>query len=115
MNTIEIAWLAGVLEGEGCFSLQYTKYRLPDIRVHVWMTDLDVIASLQRVTNVGTIQHQYRHGQKDQDGWIVSKNKDAASIMMMVFPLMHKRRQEKIRECIQGWKHGGFDAFKYYN
>lgn len=99
MDAIEIAWLAGLIEGEGCIFVPvlptaHTKY--PMIRVA--MTDEDIVRRCYEITNVGKfgpLSHSI-DGRKPVWKWQVSKRKDVARILCAVAPLMGERRREKI-------------------
>ena len=60
MTVAELAWVAGLIEGEGCFFVterkteKYGPYRYA--RVTVCMTDRDILELLQAVTGVGIIE-----------------------------------------------------------
>jgi len=80
MTEAELAWVAGLLEGEGCFfPMEYrTEKYGPYVyaRVAVLMTDLDILQRLPQVTGVGkingpTIRKNPRH--KPIWHWVVSK------------------------------------------
>jgi len=106
-----IAWVAGVLEGEGCFSLQLNPFRL---MVSMNSTDLDVVERMYTITGLGTVYYKTKLAgsqmtgrfktNKDAHDWRISKNSDAIALMMTVYPLMGERRQAKIRDCIHAWK-----------
>lgn len=101
-----IAWLAGLLEGEGCFYAGTRKvgdatYRR--VALQLLMTDLCPVkraADLMRVPWVKSkritkggkpLYRTNAHGRK------------AAQWMMTLYPLMGERRQAKIRECLDVW------------
>jgi len=60
MSDLELGWVAGILEGEGCFfvttrkTAKYGPYVYA--RVTVCMTDRDIIERLQHVTGVGVLE-----------------------------------------------------------
>lgn len=87
----EIAWLAGWLEGEGCFRLSRN---CPIIAVHV--TDKDVAyyaAKLLMAPNV----HSYKRDKHKRIYGFALCSTEAASWMMTLYPLMGKRRKAKIK------------------
>lgn len=101
----EIYWVAGVLEGEGCFTLR-------DGRPYIYcgMTDRDVVEKLKDTLGLGRVSGPFirtiiQH--KPISVWTLSKQKEAAGLMMTLYPLMGKRRQQKIREILQAWKGNG--------
>lgn len=109
MNQKQICWLAGLLEGEGCFSpLKYTKasgeetYR-PRIQIH--MNDRDVLERVAEFCGVGNVTGPYgagRGGNPNAQGfykWAISGS-EAGKIMQAVLPFMGARRASKITEVL---------------
>jgi hypothetical protein len=105
----EIHWVAGLLEGEGAFMLTSPKDRTPKPKICVGSTDPDVLVRLQEVTGLGTIYGPYRVQNRFPNGkpiqyWTVSKQADAAALMMTLYPLMGERRKARIEEVLAGWR-----------
>jgi hypothetical protein len=107
MTEVELAWVAGLLEGEGCFfPIEYrTEKYGPYIyaRVAVLMTDLDILQRLQSLTGVGningpTIRKNPRH--KPLWHWVVSRHKESITLMRAVYPWMGERRRARIDEVL---------------
>jgi len=102
----DIAWVAGLLEGEGCFHLN--RGRAPTIGIG--MTDLDTIERFKFVTKGA----QKIHKVEKTNSAIAQLRKPAYSFqiggslaiewMMTMYPLMGLRRKAKIREILHGWK-----------
>lgn len=100
----DLAWLAGLLEGEGCFSLAKGHGPRHKITIQLSMTDEDVVRHAAEIAGVGASVKCYQRGGKDVFVWIVGKQNDAAALMMTLCPLMGERRQAKIRECLKAWR-----------
>ena len=109
ISTKEIAWLAGLLEGEGSFDRQFSASPR-QIRVQVGMTDRDVI---EHVANLwkGTCGGPYQPKRWTKKGELVKASyrtnvhgKHAAAWMMTLYPLMGKRRKATIRKLLCGWR-----------
>ena len=96
----DIAWLAGLLEGEGCFR---SVGNCPTIKLS--MTDRDTVvraAGLLGLTHIATVIHK---NPTYKDAWVIAANgRTAAGWMMTIWPLMGARRQEKITEMLKCWK-----------
>lgn len=94
----EIAWAAGLLEGEGCFYLR--RGTLPIVAVQ--MTDLDVLQRLHGVFNAGYINvtKTAKVHYKPTWVWSVSTGKDSVRIMRAILPWMAERRTTKIQEIL---------------
>lgn len=102
-------WLAGYMEGEGCFSLHTTKqygrvYRYPLVQLNT--TDQDVAQHVQRLwktfynidTNMGCYQPKYP-GSKLQYHLGI-KGPQARTIMEHLSPLLFARRRATIHEIL---------------
>lgn len=101
MQDTDIAWVAGLLEGEGCFSIYERKNRpnTTDCAIHCEMTDEDVIRKLHNIVGVGNIS--YRPARRNrQPTWILSvyKKHDIFKILISIMPYMSKRRLAKASE-----------------
>lgn len=96
----EATWLAGLLEGEGCFSPTCRGFRSINPRVTLDMTDLDVIERASRAwpgaSEVRTTEHE---GRKTSHR-LVWQGEPAILLMRSVLPDMGKRRGEKILAVI---------------
>jgi hypothetical protein len=57
------AWAAGILEGEGCFSIHRRKDRSNTLNtaIHCEMTDEDIIRRLHAVFKVGTVNARKKY------------------------------------------------------
>lgn len=97
-NQLKLWWLAGLIEGEGCF-FKVNSYSL---RVQIKMNDLDVLQKAQAYTGMGRLTGPYRSKLSTTDHWVwlVSQTEEAVLIMKAVYPLMGERRQAKIRELL---------------
>lgn len=102
----EIIWLAGLLEGEGCFYMdrqlsrsgsgEYT--RCP--KISVGMIDQDVIAHAARL--FGTKVHAAKPYREDKRIYTASAyGLKAVWLMRAVLPWMGARRSEKISEVLK--------------
>jgi hypothetical protein len=117
VNDVEAAWLAGILEGEGCFHLQktyqmyrgkrYGPYFHPVIKVA--MTDFDIIERLQAITGVGLVRtvpvRQEWH--KEQWIWVVGRKAHVALVIKAVYPHLGIRRREKADALLAAVQKGG--------
>lgn len=105
----DIYWLAGWLEGEGCFNLSRDG-EFKQFRIEYSSTDLDAIQKVNKLLNTD----QKIFIRKQTYSKIGNKNKPeyytkiagthAISWMMTLYPLMGNRRRSKIKEIISIWK-----------
>src|ERR1700679_2626097 len=107
MNTfvseIEIAWLAGLLEGEGNFGFNWNAIRSgKSPRIRISMTDEDI---LQRVADlIGRITGNYPRvrgrsvltGNKQPAYEVCTYGANANTIMRLIVGYMGQRRRKKI-------------------
>src|SRR5690242_18360085 len=102
MTETEIAWLAGLLEGEGCFTLANKKTGQPAVTIN--MTDRDVIeraAALMGAKNVLIKKREKPHWKTAFVAQI--RGYKAEKVMSIVLPHMGARRSSKIIENIRLW------------
>lgn len=96
----DLYWVAGILEGEGCFGFRGT----PTIALS--MTDLDVVDRAHKLltpnTRLGFIEYRDPNHKKSYHFTLCGKR--AASWMMVLYSLMGERRRSRIKECINKWK-----------
>jgi hypothetical protein len=99
----DIAWLAGLLEGEGCFDAGLTGAN--SISVRLSMTDEDIVvraaALLKSATGV-KLRGLTTNGKTVFTTQIYGRH--AAEWMMTVYGYMGQRRRARIRECLEQWK-----------
>jgi hypothetical protein len=84
----EVAWLAGILEGEGSFLSGAS------IGITVAMTDQDVIQRLQSLTGVGRIHKVGRQKAHHKDAWVwaVRRRTHIRLLIDAVLPWLGQRR-----------------------
>lgn len=105
VNTREIAWVAGYLEGEGAFTIYSGTPGHRQFRIELSSTDLDVIEKVKFIlkANQRIFLRKLRFGHK-QEYYIKIYNNLAIQWMMTIYCLMGTRRKFKIREIIIEWK-----------
>lgn len=104
---LDIAWAAGLLEGEGCFGWYGTRskqgWNLKGYPcVTVCSVDRDVI---ERVASIfdGSVREEKPTSTGKPVWEFRAINQRAADIMVEIFPLMGVRRQEKIKEVMASY------------
>jgi hypothetical protein len=104
----DIAWLAGLLEGEGSFHYKKSKprdktYWYPIVLCQ--MTDPDVLEKAASILGVKVFGPYKKNNPNAKDAWAVFINgKYAVALMMTILPFMGERRTNKILELIAYWK-----------
>ena len=89
----DIAWLGGLLEGEGCFRLHTNRY--PNIRLG--MTAEDTVRKVAAMWDVRVYRNRNLYNTQ-----IFSSS--AIFWMITLYPYLGKCRQEKIAEIILFWR-----------
>ena len=101
MQAKDVFWLAGVMEGEGCFQIR----KSGGIYAQLDMTDKDVVDRFKALCGVGVLaKPRVLKSGKTAYRWAVSNQADAAGFMMTLLPVMGERRAQKIRECLAHWR-----------
>lgn len=106
MNPTQLGWVAGILEGEGCFSPAHSKAASGVIynyaRIQLSMTDEDVMQRFNDTVGVGKLSgpHYYKNKTwKPRWTWTV-RSADAKELMSAILPLMGARRSEAIKSSL---------------
>ena len=113
MNDTDIAYIAGLFDGEGCVSYkQYMQkrkgrkkaYPFWQIRLEIAITEKSILVWLCEVLGVGTVTEKryktkYTLGWKKQWRWRCS-HRDAFKVCCLIFPYAHIKL-DKIQKIIQ--------------
>jgi hypothetical protein len=105
----DIAWFAGLYEGEGMVNIE-SKKLCP--RLHVEMTDRDVIERAARITGGYAYCCKYaRRNEKRPEGKplkpvfrLVIDAQRSIGWMMMIYSFLGERRRERIDAAIRYWR-----------
>ena len=117
MNTMNwsrenLAWLAGLIEGDGCI---HEESKGNKIRMTVGMTDLDVLERVQHIAGAGKIRGPYQntaigsYNIKPMYYWSTSSG-PAYALLVALFPWFGNRRRDKVSLAISQ-----FAKAKVYN
>lgn len=104
LTETEVAWLAGLLEGEGSFlDAPPSSPRSP--RLVVSMTDLDVIERVAKCFGVSYVKNDRRNPDRWKTCYVVKISGTRAMAMMkLLYPYMGQRRRQKIDEILEKYK-----------
>ncbi|MBI5932052.1 MAG: hypothetical protein HY862_22280 [Chloroflexi bacterium] len=102
LDSKDLYWLAGLLEGEGSFlKPRPSTPTIPKITVE--MCDRDVIERVAYIFGVNYIYHRKPRNERRKDGYgVASAAKNAVKIMTAVYPIMGERRKQQITEATKG-------------
>lgn len=94
-RTHEVAWAAGLFEGEGCISKQSGATKRC-VRLNIDSTDLDVLERLPRIFTVGTITGPTCiANRKPIWHYNINKQGDILMVMELIGPFLGKRRMAR--------------------
>lgn len=104
MQESELAWLAGLLEGEGSFmmsrnTVNHKVYLYP--KVVVTMTDKDVIQRAALLFGTGVYTVKVKTGKTQYRAQVTGTR--AAEFMKQLLPFMGERRSAKINEILASY------------
>ncbi len=106
----DLAWLAGLLEGEGYFGMGNNGANSVRLRVTCRMTDKDVLRKAQAMTGMGRFYKvnrdngYYKAHWKDTWNWEINKKDHIYALIVALYPFMGKRRGVRILEMIETYK-----------
>jgi hypothetical protein len=96
----DIAWLGGLLEGEGCFG---SYKRLATLKLN--MTDLDTVMKAAAIMGIEFVgKYPVKNPRWKPACHANLFGNPAAAWMMTLYDFLGTRRQAKIREILEKWK-----------
>ncbi len=96
-NGVDIAWAAGLIEGEGTFGVM-RKGHLTYAYVSACGVDRDVIEKLHRILSVGAIRTEHRPGCQPLHIWRTYSRAGFAHVADLLRPHLGKRRTQRLNE-----------------
>jgi hypothetical protein len=99
LATHDVHWLAGLLEGEACFTSAQSKSPV----IQVSMTDRDVIERVGVLLGAKTTPRTEGHARHKRQWRTGVYGNRAAGWMMTLYPLLGVRRRKRIRQVLALW------------
>ena len=104
-----IAWAAGLFEGEGCVGVYGKPIGARGPRkspaMKITMTDLDVLEKFQRIVGVGKVGGPRRHKGKEHHkafwSWSCNGTEKIQALLAAFWPFLCSRRQAKAADVIR--------------
>jgi len=105
VSECKLAYIAGLIDGEGYITLYYTKQGYFAPSVNVCMTSFECISFLQNTTNMGTISRRKLREMhnKQQYVWVVAKRFDIYLLLKALCPylILKKGHAELLLEFVE--------------
>ena len=98
-----IAWVAGLIEGEGNFNLRESKLSM---RIRVRMTDLDVLQKAYNLFKIGKIYGPYyRKNPKHKTAWewSINRHNQVVELCRVIAPYLLSRRLQQMNNMLKGY------------
>jgi hypothetical protein len=100
MHENEMYWLAGLLEGEGCFTFKRPNKPV----VALQMTDEDVMERAHALMGSPPPTHRKPQKEHHKASWVTQvSGQQAVDLMLLVRPYMGTRRQEQIDYAVSSY------------
>jgi hypothetical protein len=94
---LDIAWFAGLMEGEGSFTLKDSAYP----RLSMQLTDLDVLEKVKRLFGGHIYECTKREEHHKQCwAWVLTDLQTVVALSKSLLPFLGQRRAGKATECI---------------
>lgn len=102
IDSRELAWAAGLFEGEGSFSL--TKENYPKPRAALTMSDEDSVRRFHRAVGVGSVGNPRlpAGGTKEVWTWYASKFEEFQAVVLFLWFGLGQRRRARAVAVLQG-------------
>lgn len=99
-TTTDVAWAAGLFEGEGTIYLARSTRRneRPRLALSLSSTDKDVVEKFRSIFGVGTLTGPYMQKKSTKPCWLwrVRKEEDCDSMIEALYPYLGTRRRMTI-------------------
>lgn len=103
LNREDLAWCAGLFEGEGTISTRLTGKKDRGLVAKIKMADEDVLRRFYLIVKVGNVTGPYKcdgAGKKPLWVWQTGSFEGAQAVMAFLWPWLNTRRQARIKELL---------------
>lgn len=101
----DVAWAAGLFEGEGCIYVGHTRGDAPRVKMLLGMTDEDVVRRFTEIIGLGP--HTGPHARRAQTAsrkpsweWRTSRSDEIETVIRLLYPHLGMRRRLKADEML---------------
>lgn len=100
---INIAWAAGLFEGEGCIYFRYEKDKYLKLKLVLVTTDKDVIIKFHQIIGYGSIKQiaWRKFTTKTTWEWAINSREEAKLCLNLLVPYLGERRKQKAKELLK--------------
>jgi hypothetical protein len=91
----DIAWAAGLFEGEGCLTI--TGGKAPTVQAILATNDEDVINRFRRIVGFGKI---YKYEQDREFRWVAGRHETVQALIAAFWPWLGSRRQTRAKTIL---------------
>jgi hypothetical protein len=110
-HVVDVAWAAGLYEGEGTCHSGYGTYRYkgelrsrktPTYQLRIAMTDLEPLQKFQETFGVGVINGPYMSAKSTKPAWhySVTGYERTQAIIAAIWPWLSPRRKDQALKCL---------------
>jgi hypothetical protein len=104
-NEIDVAWAAGLFEGEGCWNIYVRKSGKLQIQAALGMTDGDVVRRFAAIVGVGNMRRHHTalaqaKGEQPMYQWSVFEAEKVREVIALFLPYLGERRRAKALEVL---------------
>lgn len=108
MTDLELGWIVGLLEGEGCFGIYKDKRRptTSTVKIQMESTDKDIVDRLNLLVPGRVWESNYPAkyrafpNAKESWRWQISDRKRVMLLIVQIYPYMSDRRKLKLDEIV---------------
>jgi len=99
---IDIAWAAGLFEGEGCITVRMVGHKYPSWGITLVMTDEDVVRKFTEIIGCGNLRLEPSRNPKRKPIWCWNTYNriDVFNTLEMLLPYLGARRRSRAEECL---------------
>ncbi|MCR4339224.1 MAG: hypothetical protein NUW01_04970 [Gemmatimonadaceae bacterium] len=103
----EIAWAAGLFEGEGCFSVWTGAHGRSYVRAQLGMKDGDVVERFAALAGAGKVRKRRTAHERWSPifEWSTADSEAVRSLIVLLLPWLGERRAAKAREALEVLSH----------
>ena len=99
----DLAWAAGLFEGEGCFNVYTRKSGKQQVQMRLGMTDEDVVVRFKSIVGCGTVRGPIfrRPDEKPMWDWCIYEAVQVRRLIDVFMPWLGNRRRAKALEVLE--------------